>query len=285
MKSALKKCLHTNPDRPSLSAFSDPEAFIVQMIQYLKVTDKSFSILQATRGLRRVSPSLVSLIVAGKRKLTFDRIEEISKILKLETEEKIQIKQMILKRSSPGRNALLLDSVECKRPTVNRRKEASVHLLNDWLNVYVKDCFQFPIFQRRPELVIDHLELLAKPKRIKKSIQYLIANGYLRKLLDGRIVVESNLTITESPLPSKKIRAFHKKAMKHAEKALELFSIHERMANTFLMPLNEERYRELLTLIRDFNQKTMSIADQDENAESRLYQLVLNLSPVGGKVK
>jgi uncharacterized protein (TIGR02147 family) len=284
MTSALKKDPILNPERPALSAFSEPEAFVTQMIHYLKTKDKTFSILQATHGLRRVSPSLVSLITSGKRKLTFDRVEEFCKILKLEPEEKIQIKQMILKRSLPHQKDLL-SPYEDVRSSVNKRKVAPIHLLSDWINVYVKDCFQFPIFQRRPDLVIEHLELLAKPKRIKKSIQYLITNGYLRKLLDGRIVVESNLTITESPLPSKKIRAFHKKAMKHAEKALELFSIHERMANTFLMPLNEEHYQDLLTLIREFNKKTMSIADQDEKAESRLYQLVLNLSPVGGKVK
>jgi uncharacterized protein (TIGR02147 family) len=269
--------------RPSIASYQDPVTFLSDMLKYLKSIDPKFSILQSTKELRRVSPTLVSLILIRKRKLSLDRIEEISKLLRLNSYEKYYLKEIVSKNDSC--NDSLVDLDKLKNQVENRRKEVSVHLLNDWINVYVKDCFQFTEFQNRPELVISQLSILAKPSRIKRSIQFLLEQGYLRRQLDGKIVVESNLTITESPTPSKKIRMFHRKALKHAEKALELFPVQERLANTFLMPLNLHQYQELLELIKEFNDKTMAIADQDKTDDARLYQLIINLSPVGAKLK
>lgn len=283
MTNSILKKTNSSIERPAIIAFADPVDFISAMIRYLKQVEPSFSVLQETKALRRISPALISLLLTRKRNLNYDRVDEIGKLLRLSSYEKFHLKEMVVNKGPKSKKQI--DIADIHKKIERRRKEVSVHLLNDWINVYVKDCFQFPEFQAQPELVFKHLELLAKPKRIKKSIAFLLKHGYLRKSLDGRIVVESNLTITESPLPSKKIRAFHKKAMRHAERALELFPIQERMANTFLMPLNEERYQELLKIIKEFNEKTMVIADQEEDVNSRLYQLVLNLSPVGGKIR
>jgi uncharacterized protein (TIGR02147 family) len=276
------------PLRPSISVFQNPVEFLKAMIEFRKRTEKSFSVLEATASLRKVSPSLVSLVLKGKRKITLDRADEFSKLMQLNPREKIYFRSWIGRlsdgrgdRSAPGSGL----GAEAYDNTSKNRKEVGVHLLNDWINVYVKDCFQLPKVQKNPELVYQYLASHAEPQRIKRSMEFLIKEGYLRRTLDGSIVVETNLTTANPQVPSKKIRQFHKGAFSVAKSALEMFPPQERLANTLIVPLNPQSYGELVELIQEFSEKLQEFAANNQEPGERLYQLILNLSPTGGKVE
>lgn len=269
--------------RPVISEFTDPVEFVKLMIEYRKKTEKSFSVHAATANLRRVSPSLVSLILARKRKITLDRVEELAKLLNLNAQEKIYFKNW-LARLEDGENG---DVPEAKpeHQAQHRRKEVGTHILMDWINVYVKDCFQLPKVQENPQLVYRYLASYAHPKRLERSMEFLLREGHLRRTLDGKIVVEANLAVADPKVPSKQIRQFHKGALGVAKTALELFPPTERMANTLIMPLNEKSYGELLEIIQEFSDKLQEFAAHNQETGDRLYQLIVNLSPTGGKVE
>jgi len=269
--------------RPVISEFTDPVEFVKLMIEYRKKTDKSFSVHAATASLRKVSPSLVSLILARKRKITLDRVEELSKLLMLNAQEKIFFKNWMM-QIEDGENGRSLE-VKPEHQAPNRRKDVGAHILTDWINLYVKDCFQFPKVQEDPSLVYRYLASFAHPKRLEKSVEFLLREGHLRRTLDGKIVVEANLTISNTPIPSKQIRQLHKGALGVAKSALDLFPPTERMANTLIMPLNEKSYGELLEIIQEFAEKLQNFSAHNQETGDRLYQLIVNLSPTGGKVE
>lgn len=104
-------------------------------------------------------------------------------------------------------------------------------------------------------------------------------------MMDGRIVVETNLTVADPEVPSKKIRQFHKGALGIARAAMDLFPSTERIANTLVVPLNDKSYDELKALIRDFSEKIQDFAARSEEPGERIYQLIVNLSPTGGKIE
>lgn len=268
------------PPRPLISEYADAKDFIRDMLAYLKKTQRSFSVLTATKKLRRISPALVSLIVKGERKLTPDRVDEFSKLLSLNPQEKSYFKAWV----EFDKNSDELGSPFVLSKT-NARKDVSVHILNDWINVYVKDCFQLPEVRKNPSLIYKHLSMHASPKRIEKAISFLLREGHLRRTPDGDIVTETPLTVANSPVPSKKIRQFHKGALDIARNSLELVPTTERMANTLIVPLNAKRYQELLELIHEFADKIQNFASSNEEDGDRLYQLIVNLSPTGGKTE
>jgi uncharacterized protein (TIGR02147 family) len=269
--------------RPVISEFTDPVDFVRQMIEYRKKTEKGFSVHAATASLRRVSPSLVSLIIARKRKITIDRVEELAKLLQLNAQERIYFKNW-LARLEDGEGAEAIP-VKPEFQAHNRRKEVGTHILTDWINVYVKDCFQLPKVQENPQLVYRYLASYAHPKRLEKSVEFLLREGHLRRTLDGKIVVEANLAVADPKVPSRQIRQFHKGALGVAKTALEMFPPTERMANTLIMPLNEKSYGELLEIIQEFSEKLQNFAALNQETGDRLYQLIVNLSPTGGKVE
>jgi uncharacterized protein (TIGR02147 family) len=210
-------------------------------------------------------------------------VEELSKLLQLNAQEKIYFKNWIDRKDSGASE--LLTSGKADLQARHQRKEVGSHILNDWINVYVKDCFQIPKVQRRPELVHRYLSAYAHSKRLEKSIDFLLKEGHLRRTPDGRIVVEANLAVADPKVPNKKIRQFHKGALGIAKTALDLFPPDERLANALIMPLNEKSYGELLEIVQEFSERLQSFAAHNQEPGERLYQLVLNLSPTGGKVE
>lgn len=261
--------------RPAISDYQDMVDFVRDMLAYRKKTEKSFSVLSATQTLRKISPTLVSLILQRKRKITYDRIEEMARLLNLNFQEKIYFRHWLLGESA--------ESVP-ESKAASRRKEVSHHILNDWLNVYVKDCFQMPRIQKNPQLIYQQLGALAPRPRIEKALDFLLREGHLRKTLDGKIVIETNLAVAvDSPVPVKKIRQFHKNALGIAKNALDLFPPTERFASTMTIPLNEKSYGEVLEIVKEFAARLQNFAAHDEETGERLYQFVLNLSPTGGK--
>lgn len=137
---------NSHMNRPNLIDYKEPEEFVKEMIAFLKMKDKKFSILAKSKGFRRLSPTLVTLIIKKKRKLTYDRTDEMAQLLSLSVGEKELLKKWIINKKSPSKITPPSESL-LRGP---RSKEVSTHLLNDWLNVYVKDCFQIEAVQKKP---------------------------------------------------------------------------------------------------------------------------------------
>lgn len=265
-------------ERPLLHSYENPAEFVRDMIRYRKFAEPGFSVLKVSKTLRRVSPALVSLVVQGKRMLTFDRAEEFAKLLGLNPTEKIYFRNWVGQLENK-------DFLESEAIPPGARKEVAVSILNDWINIYVKDFFQIAAVQKNPELIEKQLINVAPPKRIARAIQFLQREGYLRRTLDGRFVLESRLSVAEPKVPSAKIRQFHKGALQLAKLALDLYPVTERYANTLIIPLDEKRYEELRGLIEEFAEKLKDFAAKNPENGTRLHQLIVNLSPVGGKLE
>ena len=264
--------------RPIISSYSTPAEYIRDMIRFRKDSDTAFSVLRATRSLRRVSPALVSLVMQGRRNLTLDRVDEFARLLDLNATEKFFFRHWV--GGMEGK-----DFIESHARAPRSRKEASTSILNDWINLYVKDLFLIPAVQNDPGLVDKLLLPVATPVRIKKAMDFLLREGHLRRTLNGGVVIDTTLSVTDPGVPSRKIRQFHKGALNLARQAIDLYSTDERFANTFLIALDEKRHAQLRQLLKDFAAQLQDFAAQDTPAATRLYQVLVNLSPVGGKLE
>lgn len=267
-------------NRPVINDYQDPVDYLKAMIEFRKKSERSFSVMKAATELRKVSSALVSLVLQRKRKITLDRADEFAKLMGLTSAEKIFFRNWLETQSHPAAQNQI-ESESRKR----NKKEFAISLLNDWLNVYVKDCFMLDIVQKNPHLVFKELGAIASKKRIEKSLKFLLREGYLRKTIDGRIVVETVLATQEAPAPSQKIRAFHKAALSIAKQNIDLFASHERHANTLVLELTPARYHELTEMICEFSKLLQDFAAADCERGDRLYQMLINLSPTGGRVE
>ncbi len=262
-------------ERPAIATYEDVVSFLKDMLDFRRRQEPGFSVYKATKDLRRTSPTLVSLILQKKRVITLDRVDDLAKLMNLTATEKYYFKSWIQRKD---KTELVL-----KKEGAGR-KNVSTGILKDWINVYVKDFFQIAEVRKRPEILFDMLAHLASPTRVQKALDFLLHEGHLRKNLEGGIEIETELAVADPGVPSKKIRQFHKAALSLARESIDIFSPKDRLANTLIIPLNEKSRMELQELINEFAEKLKDFAANNPEGD-RLYQLILNLSPVGVQVQ
>ena len=265
--------------RPTIVDYTQPSKFLEDMVAYRRASEPAFSVLQASKNLKKCSPALVTLICKGKRSLTSDRVDDISRLLKLSVSEKQYLRDWIdrLEAKNDGNLVAAID--------VPRNKLVSTQLLNDWVNVYVKDAFGLEEIRKAPDLIYGLLGGIASQARIEKSIKFLLANGYLKKDLDGKIVLDTPLAISDDGLPNYKIKQFHKAALKIAKDGIDKYTVQERLANALVIPLDDDGYEELAEITKEYSEKLKSFSEKwHSSSKKKLYQVILNISPTGGKV-
>ena len=125
------------------------------------------------------------------------------------------------------------------------------------------------------------MAFLADEKSIRKSIHFLLREGYLRKTLDNKIVLDQPLSVKEPKEAHLLVRRFHKKALKLATVGLDLVPTDKRIANTFIVPLDQATYFELQDMIRNFADQLKTFCETRALDGENLYQLTVNLTPTG----
>lgn len=256
--------------------------FIKTRLQNLKTERPHFSIRNECLKLRKVSPTLVSLMLQGKRKVTLDRVDELSLLLKLSPSEKQAFRNLVESEMPQSRNPQKKTTNEkALLKEIKKRNEVSDSILTNFLNIYVKDAFQIKELQDHPELIYKKLAFLADEKSIRKSIHFLLREGYLRKTLDNKIVLDQPLSVKEPKEAHLLVRRFHKKALKLATVGLDLVPTDKRIANTFIVPLDQTTYFELQDMIRNFADQLKEFCETRALDGENLYQLTLNLTPTG----
>jgi|GEM_PF-6436038 len=96
-KTLYNKFVKKEVQRPLISQFNDPVEFMQEMIRYRKKSVKGFSVATFSKSLRRLSPSLISLILKRQRRINLDRVDEIAKLLDLSASEKFVFKNWVVK--------------------------------------------------------------------------------------------------------------------------------------------------------------------------------------------
>ena len=259
--------------KPDVYVFDDPVAFMREQLLYLKKTVNGYSVRKATTELRRCSPALISNILAGKRKITEDRIPEIARVLRLNTSEEDFLKSLVLGES-------VTPAIHEK---TSQRKRGSSFLLNDWINPYVKDAIKLKSVRQNIRNLYGSLSTLASKQRIDKSLSFLLKNGYLCKNEKGEYVVANVVDVLGDRNADKKIRHFHKQSLELAKKGIDQYSIEERIAQALILTLDSDAEVDLKNLINEFADKLQSFSEKHAKADKRLYQLIIHLTPTGGQ--
>jgi uncharacterized protein (TIGR02147 family) len=198
--------------------------------------------------------------------------------MKLNRQEVLFLDQWVATERSPVKRF----SLPKKESEGKKRSKPQNHLLSDWLNIYVKDACGLDGFEPDPVKIHRILGGIAPVKRIEKSLNFLVHEGFLRKTLSGKLVVNDALTTTSDDLPNAKIRQFHKKALNIAIRSIDLYPVEKRRANALVLALNESSIPELNEILKDFYEQLMIFAERHAGESQRLFQILINLAPIGG---
>ena len=126
--------------RRSIFDFENIADFVSAMLTWCKSTSPRFS-LRGAGAASGLSHTLVSRIASGQRQLTRDRVEGLAQILTLTGQERAILDRWVAAQRTPRTDQERSGAKRSASDTLKTRRtrQAKNHLLNDWLNVYVKD--------------------------------------------------------------------------------------------------------------------------------------------------
>ena len=271
------------PRRPAISEFQTIPHYLTAIFQWHKKADAQFSIRRQSAKLRRCSPALITLVLKGERKLTLDRVDAFARVFKLSTEEKNFLTQWVCwGDATPRPRQKGPTEKEPAAKFVSRRKDAKSDFFSNWLNIYVRDACRLKDFRAEPKVIHQLLGGIATVKQIERSLRYLLREGYLRRTLDGKYVENDPFITTTDGQPDKNIPAFHRKALELARRAIAIYPKDRRRQFALIIRLNRSSTDLVKDLVQEFYDKLLLFAEAHENEEEELYQVTINLCPVGG---
>ncbi len=250
-----------------------PADFLASLLAHYKSTG-SFSLRQRAAKVGSCSQALVSQILHGKRQLNRSNLPEISAIFKLTQLEQEYLDQKLSARVHQ------VDAREGARAAGEPRLPQN-HLLSDWLNPYVKDIVYLKGFRLETETLFSLLQGIAPAQRIKKSVDFLLREGFWRRSASGKVVLETEAVVTTNGIPHEKIKSFHRKALELALRGLKTLPVHQRKASTVLVSVDENKMDELRGIIDAFQKQLLDFIEKNPNGRDALVQITTHLTPVG----
>lgn len=254
--------------RPVVYDYGSACQFLNELYTFYK-SKGSFSLRQRTAKVGLCSQALVSQILKGKRQLNRDNLPAIAAVFKLTSLELEYLDSQLIS----------VRGMEYKEVKSQRRPKN--HLLSDWLHPYVKDVINLKGFSLDAEIIHFMLQGLAPAKRIKKSIEFLMQEGFWRRSIKGTIEQEDPAVISTNGIPNEKIRSFHKKALEIAHRGVTNFPMNQRKASTVLIAVNEDKMDELRGMVDAFQKSLLEFIEKNPHGKDSLVQITTHLTPVG----
>ncbi len=270
------------PDRPVIFEHTSIAEYLSVMLVWHREATPEFSIRSEVARCGGISHTQVSRLASGKRRLTRDLVEPLARLLRLKGDERVYFDRWVKsdRTKIQGVGATVKDQSIEVRP--GRKRNAQNHLLQDWLNVYVRDAVKLKGFSPDATQLFHALGGIASPQRIQRSLNFLLREGFLRRTLDGKIVQNEVLVTSSDGVPNHKVRAFHRQALKIAHRNLDLLPVSSRQEAALIMHLNPDSVAELRQLLKEFYERLLQFAEDRPDDNEGLYQVLINFTPISG---
>lgn len=259
--------------RPVVYDYRSPSEFLSELFHFYKLNG-SFSLRQRTTKVGLCSQALVSQILKGKRQLNRDNLPAIAAVFKLTQLEQEYIDEKMtsyIHKLKLTKNAKVSDDIRIPKN----------NLFVDWLNPYAKDLVNLKGFLLDAEVIHFMLQGLAPSKRIKRSVEFLLKEGFWRTTANGKIEQDEAAVVSTNGVPNLKLRAFHKKALEIALKGIDRFPMNRRKASTVLISVDKEKMDELRGLVDAFQKNLLDFIERNPKGSDSLVQITTHLTPIG----
>lgn len=230
--------------------------------------------LRAFAKMVDVSPAILSRILSGKRKLTFNLAVRIADALALEPSERELLYSFYLSKTQS-------DSEEEQKKI---EKELSIDCFNamkEWYHYGITQLLYVENFKEDYKWISKMLGI--NELEAKLAVERLLRLKVLDRNELGALVRTATHMSTTTEIASAGIRHFQKQILEKAIDSLEKDDIHERSITSITVAINEEKLKEAKEEIKRFRLKMSEFMSEGE--KTRVYNLGIHLIPLSKSSK
>jgi uncharacterized protein (TIGR02147 family) len=269
--------------RPVIFDYESVPKFVTDMLAWRRQTEVDFSVRTRLSNAPGCSPTLVSQVAKGARRLTRDRVDAFGKLLNLTNQEARYLDQWVaLNRKVKPVAMKRAAAVKPAQDSTLAQKRPQNHLISHWLNPYVKEACRLAGFKLDAPTVHRLLGGIASVAQVGKSLEFLVREGFLRRTMAGQVVQNELQSATTDEIPDRKIAAFHKRALDLAKEGMDRYPFHERRAEAYVLPVNAKNLDKLKKILTECVDQVEQFEQDHPEENERLFQVLIHLTPVGG---
>lgn len=224
--------------------------------------------LRAFARMVDVSPAVLSRILSGKRKLTFNLATRIADALVLGPVERDTLYSFFLGSSS-----------EEKTEEEKVQKELSIDCFNamkEWYHYGITQLLYIESFKEDSKWIAKMLSITEL--EAKMAIERLLRLEILDRDENGKLYRTATHLSTTTDIASAGIRHFQKQILEKSIESLEKDDVLERDITSITIAINEDRLAEAKLEIKKFRMKMSEFLSTGE--KTRVYNLGVHLIPL-----
>lgn len=247
---------------------SAPQSWLENLLAEKIKKNPQFS-LRAFARMVDVSPAVLSRVLSGKRKLTFNLAVRIADSLVLGPYEREQLYSFYLSNTPAD-----VDDRQNKK-----EKELSIDCFNamkEWYHYGITQLLYLSTFRDDPKWIARMLAI--SELEAKLAVDRLIRLEILDRDESGKLYRTATHLSTTTDIASSGIRHFQKQILEKSIASLEGDDILERDITSITIAINEERIPEAKAEIKKFRLKMSEFLSTGE--KNRVYNLGIHLIPL-----
>lgn len=226
------------------------------------------------------SPSLLTMIIKGKRLPSFEFCEKISYNLGLNDKERRYF-QLLVQHSKQIEKGASTEITLHELSKISGKSEHTIKLsefefISDWQFLVLKQLIKTKGFRENPEWISRRLNRKISPANVKKSIEKLVELGIFGRNKAGKLTLKRERLETVNDIPSPALKNHHLAMIDRAKEALVEQSVENRQFNSMTFRMDSDKKAEakekILQFIYEFNEEYGK-----EKAGGEVYQLNLQL--------
>jgi uncharacterized protein (TIGR02147 family) len=281
-----KKEYSFNPNK-EIFFYTDYRAFLKGYYEALKKSMPGFSYKYMAERAGFSSRSFQKLVIDGKKNLTKESVYKIAKALRLNKKATEYFENIVFftQVKELDRKAYYLELIDKyrKRNKPEMLLPAEYAYLEEWYFPVLREIVELPEFGEDPDKISKMLLFALKPDIIKKSLDFMLSEGFLQRDDNGRLIKKEKTLhtgrIEHDETLAVKVRQFHLKMIELAAKAVADFPNNLRHVTNTTLSMSRESYEKALQRIETMRYELLELAASDDKAD-QIYQLNMNLFPM-----
>lgn len=265
--------------------FLDFRRYLAEFYAHHKRHEYGFSYRVFARRAGCKSTNYPCLVISGKRNLTADMALRFAEACGLQGNEAayfgdlVGFNQAKTQREKERCYARLSRFAQFRR--VHQLTESQARYFSKWYIPATRELAGRSGFVADPEWIASMLVPRISVAQARDALETLLELGFLKETEAGSVVRVDNLVSSGGPLGHHLV-SYHRAMLERAGEAIELFAREEREIASLTLCVSEARLLELKAQIREFRQRLLQTAEQDDTPE-RVVQLNFQLFPLSKK--
>jgi uncharacterized protein (TIGR02147 family) len=267
----------------SVFNYIDYRTFLADYYAEQKKRSRAFSYRYFSHKAGIKSPTLLKLVIDGRRNLTSPMAEKFADAMRLSDRERLYFRHLV------GFNRARTAIEKQEHYAVLRELNNTVnrHVLNKdsydyytmWYTSVIRELVCMHDFRddyaALGKAVVPHIGAA----EARRAVALLVRLGMIRRGDDGRYVQTDAFITTGDEITSLAVRQFNRQMLQRACEALEDFPRNQRHASGITVGISRATYEVIEEEIRAFKERIITIVSQD-TAGDRVCQFGVQLFPV-----